>query len=296
MTSMHVTDSLPLNVNDLQTSKPEDISIVMAVYNHEATVAEALESALMQEMPYTSVIYCLNDASTDNSAKILSDYAKRHPSRIKVYTSAENQGSGKKSFFHNRPPVRGRYWCLLAGDDFWTSHQKLAKQISYLDSAPEYVGCSCNTIMKNEGTGEESLIKPDRNTWNLLDLILLKNKYSFYVHTTSIIWRNIYLDKGFFLPPSFKKKYAFGDVILMHMMLGTGGKIHNIPEVMSCYRVTGRGVWTSKSEDERVRLNYKLQNNISRAISFKYKFFICMQDYRHKFKAIKWLTPGPINE
>ena len=40
----------------------EDISIIMAIYNHENTLAEAIESALMQVMPYKSVIYCLNDA------------------------------------------------------------------------------------------------------------------------------------------------------------------------------------------------------------------------------------------
>ncbi len=279
-------------MTNINATEPEDISIVMAVYNHEDTLAEAIESALMQEMPHTSVIYCLNDASTDKSADILSDYANKYPDRIKVYTSAENQGSGKKSFLHNRPPARGRYWCLLAGDDFWTSSDKLAKQISYLDGAPDYVGCSCNTVMKNEVTGEESLIKPDRNTWNLLDLVLLKNRYAFYVHTGSIVWRNIYLNEGFFLPPSFKKDYAFGDVVLMHMMLGRGGKVQNIPEVMSCYRVTGRGIWTSKSAEEQTKLNDRLKESLSRSIPFKYRFFIAMQ----KYKLINRLIPGPVNE
>ncbi|MGB5157413.1 MAG: hypothetical protein WBN77_08240 [Desulfobacterales bacterium] len=56
-----MVNSLGENIRGLKGNKPEDISIVMAVYNHENTVAEALESALMQEMPYRSVIYCLND-------------------------------------------------------------------------------------------------------------------------------------------------------------------------------------------------------------------------------------------
>jgi len=146
----------------------EDISIVMAVYNHEATVAEALESALMQEMPYKSMIYCLDDASTDRSGEILSDYAKKYPDRIKVYTSPQNLGSGKKSFLFHQPPVKGKYWCLLAGDDFWTRPDKLAKQITFLNTHPGFVGCSCNTIMKNENTGEESIIEPSRNTFNLI--------------------------------------------------------------------------------------------------------------------------------
>lgn len=296
MTKTHEIETFTPNDQTAHLAEPEDISIVMPVYNHEATLAEALESALMQEMPYTSVIYCLNDASTDRSGEILSDYAKKYPGRIKVFTSLVNQGSGKKSMLHHQPPVRGRYWCLLAGDDFWTSRNKLAKQIAFLDSHPDYAGCSCNTVMKNEITGEESIIKPDRNVWNLLDLILLKHKYAFYVHTTSIIWRNIYLRQGFFLPPSFKKKYAFGDVVLMHMMLGKGGKVQNIPEVMSCYRVTGRGVWTSKTAEEQAEINDKLTKNISRSIPFKYKIFIFLQRQQGRSNIVKHLVLGPVNE
>tara|TARA_R110002094_G_scaffold41564_6_gene53968 strand:+ start:14001 stop:14858 length:858 start_codon:yes stop_codon:yes gene_type:complete len=258
---------------------PEDISIVMAVYNHEATVAEALESALMQEMPYSSVIYCLNDASTDRSGEILSNYASKYPDRIKVYTSPKNLGSGKQSFLYHQPPANGRYWCLLAGDDFWTSPDKLAKQIVFLDANPEFTGVSCDTIVKNEITGKNSFIKPSKNEFNLFDLILLKHKYLFYVHTTSIIWRNIYINKGFFLPPAFKNKFARGDVILMHMMLGKGGKVKNIPEVMSCYRMTGKGVWTSKTEEEQKNLNNDLQINLNRAISIRIKIYVFIHKY-----------------
>tara|TARA_B110000971_G_scaffold130497_1_gene133428 strand:+ start:375 stop:1181 length:807 start_codon:yes stop_codon:yes gene_type:complete len=268
----------------------------MAVYNHETTVAEALDSALMQKMPYRSVIYCLNDASTDRSGEILGEYAKRYPGRVKVYTSPTNFGSGKQSFLYHRPPANGRYWCLLAGDDFWTSPDKLAKQITFLDANPEFTGASCDTLVKNEVTGEESFIKPCRNEFNLLDLILLKHKYAFYVHTTSIIWRNIYIHKGFFLPPAFKKKYARGDVMLMHMMLGKGGKVKNIPEVMSCYRMTGRGVWTSKSEEEQKKLNDGLVRNSNQSVSIRIRIYLFLQPYRSKYKVFNAFIPGPINE
>lgn len=291
----------PLNIVSfgsyaVEKTEIEDISIVMAIYNHEATLATALDSALMQEMPYKSVIYCLDDASTDKSAEILIDYAHRYPNQIKVYTSISNQGSGKKSFYHNAPPVRGRYWCLLAGDDYWISKDKLAKQVAFLDHNPDYVGCSCNSLMKNETTGEDSIIKPDCNSWNLFDLILLSHSYAFYVHTTSIVWRNIYLKQGFFLPPSFKKEYASGDVVLAHMMLGKGGKVQNIPEMMSCYRVTGRGVWTSKSTDEQAEANSRLHEKLWRAIPLHFKFYIFLQKLRQYSMTIKKIIPGPINE
>lgn len=296
MTNTHEAAVFSVIDQSFQLTESEDISIVMAVYNHEDTVAEAIESVLMQEMPYTSVIYCLNDASTDNSAQILNDYARRYPDRIKIYTSPSNLGSGKKSFLFHRPPVKGKYWCLLAGDDYWTTHAKLAKQINFLEKHPDFVGCSCDTLVKNEVTGEKSFIKPARNTWNLFDLLLLKHKYAFYVHTSSIIWRNIYIDKDTFLPPLFKKKYAFGDVVLAHMMLGRGEKMRNIPELMSCYRVTGRGVWTSKSEEEQIEINKIVGKNVIRSIPIKYKFYIYLQGLRRYSILIKKMIPGPVNE
>ena len=294
MTNADGTNSISLNQQTAHIVEPEDISIVMAVYNHEYTVAEAIESALMQEMPYRSVIYCLNDASTDKSAEILSAYEEKYPDRIKVYTSPKNLGSGKKSFLYHRPPVKGRYWCLLAGDDYWTSRDKLAQQIAFLDAHHDYAGCSCNTLARNEMTGEERIIAPARNTWNLLDLLL--RTCPLYVHTSSVVWRNIYLDQGFFLPPAFKKKFARGDVVLMHAMLSKGGKVQNIPEVMACYRVTGRGVWSSLSAKDQVE-SYKnlVPKMIRQATPIKYKIFVSMQNLRRHSRILRNLIPGPVN-
>ncbi|MBK9162188.1 MAG: glycosyltransferase family 2 protein [Nitrosomonadales bacterium] len=285
-----------LKSHNRSEGRPEDISIVMPVYNHEATLAEAIESALMQEMPYASVIYCFNDLSSDGSAAILADYAERYPDKIRVYTNPRNLGSGKASYLHHRPPIRGRYWCLLAGDDYWTTREKLAKQIGFLDSHPDYVGCSCDSILMNEMTGERGVIKPSRDEWNLLDLLLLKHKYAFYVHTTSLVWRNIYLDQGFFLPPAFQKKEALGDVVLMHAMLSRGGKVRNIPELMSCYRMTGRGIWTRRSAQEQADMNARLPEIINRFIPLKYKLLFYLQKCCNKSRILRQCIPGPINE
>lgn len=295
MNDPYAKNSTPANKPSTQKAEREDISIVMAVYNHESTVAEAIESVLMQEGPYRYVIYCLDDASTDKSARILSGYKEKYPDRIKVYTSPRNLGSGKKSFLYHRPPVKGRYWCLLAGDDYWTHRDKLAKQIAFLDEHPDYAGCSCNTILRNEVTGEERIIQPARNTWNLLDLLL--RTCPLYVHTSSIVWRNIFLKRGSFLPPAFKKEYVHGDFALMHTMLSKGGRVQNIPEVMSCYRVTGRGVWSSKSAEEQAESNKNLvPKMIEKAMPLRYKIYISMQEMRQRSTMIRNLVPGPVNE
>lgn len=220
----------------------EHLSVVTPVYNHEATIADTLDSILMQKTSRRFHIYCLNDASTDSSGAILAEYQARYPEKISIFTSSENQGSGKKSIVHNRPPIRGRYWTLLAGDDYWVPSDKIEKQISTLDETPSAQGCCSHTVVRFEKTGEESIIQPGQQRFKLMDLALGRNP--FYAHTSSIIWRNTFAKDGFFLPSSFMKADITGDTVLLHMCLVKGGEIINYPEVTSCYRVTGRGVWS----------------------------------------------------
>lgn len=276
--------------------EPEDISIVMAVYNHERTLAAALDSALRQEMPYRSKIYCFNDASTDNSAAILQEYAERFPGRIQIFTSPVNQGSGKKSYLFHRPHIQGRYWCFLEGDDYWLSTNKLAKQLEFLEKHSDYVGCSCTAVLFNEITLQDKLIKPSVSNWNLLDLIYNPNKHRLYVHTASIVWRNIYLaERNFFLPREFEKPYATGDVMLAHMMLARGGLMHNIDQAMSCYRYTGDGVWSALSYEQQVALNKRVAAGVERSLPVRYRLLRSLQPIRNSWPLLQKVIPGAIN-
>ena len=253
---------------NVQIREIEEISIITTVYNHGDTIRDALDSILMQHTSRLFHVYCLNDASTDNSGAILEEYQKRHPDKITVFTNKINQGTGKKSILKNKPPVRGKYWTLLDGDDFWTASDKIEKQISILEKNPKSQGCSSHTVVRNEQTGEKSIIKPSFDRWNLMDLALGVN--GLYVHPSSIIWRNTFLKKGNFFPRAFIQTEQKGDWLLLHMSLASGGCIVNYPEVTSCYRVTGRGVWTMLSGQEQDALNKNMRKFILAWLPLKY--------------------------
>ena len=58
-----------------------DVSVLMTVYNGEATVAQALESLLQQSGPeYSYEIVVVDDGSMDKTPSILSHYSARHSS------------------------------------------------------------------------------------------------------------------------------------------------------------------------------------------------------------------------
>lgn len=256
-----------------------DISIVMSIYNHEDTISEAIESVLAQQGDLTIKLYCLNDASTDDSAEVIERYRQKYPNIINVFTSKVNLGSGKKQFYSHRPPVESKYWCFLAGDDYFLDNNKLIKQFSYLQSNLDTVGCSCNTLLKNELDQTESIIKPSVNDWNIFDIYCQSKPPSLYVHTSSILWRNNQLKHGFFLPPAFEKEGVRGDVMLGLLMIEEGGSMHNMPETMSCYRYTGTGVWSSLSKEQQKSFNTNVYENTKKLFRLRTR----LRFYFHSF-------------
>lgn len=66
------------------------VSIIIPVYNVECYLSECLNSILQQNFHDYEII-CINDASTDNSNKILLDYAEKY-NHIKIVTHSDNKG------------------------------------------------------------------------------------------------------------------------------------------------------------------------------------------------------------
>ena len=89
------------------------LSVIIAVYNAEPYLAEALDSLLVQDFRDMELL-CVNDGSTDKSRKILADYAARD-SCIHILDQ-ENRGS---SAARNTGTLaaRGKYLFYMDSDD-----------------------------------------------------------------------------------------------------------------------------------------------------------------------------------
>lgn len=63
------------------------------VYNHEPYLRDCLEGFVMQQtnFPFKAVVH--DDASTDNSAAIIREYAEKYPHIIEPIYETENQYS-----------------------------------------------------------------------------------------------------------------------------------------------------------------------------------------------------------
>ena len=111
-------------MEDLMNSK---ISVIIPVYNVETYLRECLNSVINQS--YTNLeIICINDGSTDNSLKILEEYAKKD--KRFVIINQENQGQGIARNLGIKAS-RGNYIFFLDSDDYILSGtlEKLHKKI-----------------------------------------------------------------------------------------------------------------------------------------------------------------------
>ena len=90
------------------------VSILVPVYNVEKYITQCLESILQQTLKEIEII-CVDDGSTDLSAKILDDYASKD-NRIKVLHK-ENTGYGD-SMNRALEIAQGEYIGIIESDDF----------------------------------------------------------------------------------------------------------------------------------------------------------------------------------
>ena len=108
------------------------VSVVMTTYNHEAYLAEAVESVLAQRTTFAVEILIGEDCSTDSTLSIARRYEAEYPDRVRVITSAENVG-WRKNYRRTIAAARGRYVALLDGDDVFIDDDKLQQQVDMLE-------------------------------------------------------------------------------------------------------------------------------------------------------------------
>lgn len=101
------------------------ISIIMAAYNAENTIKQAIESVLNQT--YTNFeLLVVDDASKDKTVEIVKRFSK-HDDRVKLILNEQNKGISYTRK-HALDIANGTWIAILDSDDKW-EEDKLEKQI-----------------------------------------------------------------------------------------------------------------------------------------------------------------------
>ncbi len=140
------------------------VSVILPAYNHEAFVAEAIESVLNQTYQNIELIVA-DDASIDDTAKIMQQYSEHFADE---YYFQENVGR-REQFLKLK--TTGKYIALASSDDFWEP-EKLALQVDYMEKHAEVAACFCwcRYIDENKNELEEMrFIQKNRNRYEWMN-------------------------------------------------------------------------------------------------------------------------------
>lgn len=250
---LHEVQREEWGIDELRTSKGLRLVVLMPTYNKEDTLARAIESVLMQKADFPYKLIILDDGSTDASRTIAEQYRAIHPEKIGI---VRNQKNVKllRSIYYGYTLLKGvDYFCVLDADDEYTSDQKLAKAVSYLDTHPLCSMYLTNILLRK---GDETYPIYQGNEATLdFDYKDRKRGWTPFIQTSGVVYRNIYFkdgcnqayDKIF----TYKTPEVFRADGFRHEWYLKGGKAHFENRIESVYNLTDSGIWAGQTEPEQ---------------------------------------------
>lgn len=237
------------------------VSIHCMAFNHEKFIEDAIHGFLIQETSFPFEVLIHDDASTDETTKIIKKYVDKYPNLIKpIYQTENTYSKGYKSGFFNFMRVKGKYIALCEGDDFWFDAKKLQMQFDFLEKNQSFVMCGHDVTQ----------IEPDGKIIKKSELELSKNQsYSknrialgFNLPSKSAMWRSRL--------PCIGSKMPFGDTFLFGYY-GNFGKAYNFKKIMGVYRIHQGGVWSGLNRTEQLTSSFEILNEIPKYALPSYK-------------------------
>lgn len=131
------------------------VSVVVATYNQEGYIKQAIESIVMQKVNFEYEVLIGEDCSTDRTREVLESLRPSLPENFRFYFREKNMGGkGSNNFKDLYSRAVGKYIIVLEGDDYWLYDLKLQKQVDFLESHLEYMAVGHDVIVVDKNGNE----------------------------------------------------------------------------------------------------------------------------------------------
>ncbi|MCC7476317.1 MAG: glycosyltransferase [Pirellulales bacterium] len=253
------------------------VSICIPTYNHEAFIAQAVESVLSQRTDFDFEVLIGEDCSTDRTREIVVELARRHPEKIRLRLAETNQGGGR-NVVDLLGQCRGPYVTILEGDDYWIASHKLQRQVDALEARPDWAMCFHPAWCEYDDGRPTHLFPEDlaaKDEYTIYDLFVRD-----FMATASVMFRNRLFEK---LPEWFSDVIV-GDWVI-HLLNADHGNIGYLPEPMSAYRVHEGGIFSKKSTEYKIVTILKMLTKIDHHFRGKYT----QEIDENRLQTVRWL-------
>lgn len=216
------------------------ISIIMAAYNTEKTIEQAINSVLSQT--YTNFeLLVVNDCSTDRTAELVKSIAAKD-SRVRLISNVKNSGVSYTRK-HGLEEAKGSWIAILDSDDAWAP-KKLEKQIDLQRRTNADLLFTGSAFMDSDGQPIDwYLHAPKEVTYRQL---LKQNVLS---NSSALVRKELYA-----------KYYAIGDGMhedfaIWLSILKEGKKAYGVDEPLLIYRIAKSSKSGNKVKAARMNWN-----------------------------------------
>jgi glycosyltransferase involved in cell wall biosynthesis len=224
------------------------VSVMLVTFNHERYIAQALDSVLAQARDFSIEINVIDDASTDRTQDIVRDYRRRFPDIVRCCFGPVNVGhiATQLNTYRGFQSLRGEYFAMLEGDDYWTDTHKLRKQVEFLDAHPEHVACGHDTlkVYDDDSRPPQHLFPVREHCRERASVVDMINMNTIF-HFNSVVYRNVF---GTHPPLCLSDPYSCE--VTIQMVYACFGDFHYLRGYMSNYRVHGAGVFSRRSVED----------------------------------------------
>ena len=221
------------------------ISVIMAAYNAEQTVEEAIRSVLRQTYSELELLV-IDDGSTDGTLAVVQTIAKTDQ-RVRLIQNPHNMGVSA-SRKRGLKEAAGEWIAILDSDDAWEP-DKLEKQITLQEKTGAELLFTGSAFMSSDGKRLDYILQvPEKISYRQL---LKQNLIS---NSSALVRRSLY-----------RQFYTSGD--MMHedfatwlKILRTGREAYSVNEPLLIYRLAKSS--KSGNKIKSAKMNWNTYRNV----------------------------------
>ena len=252
------------------------VAIHCLVYNHEPYLRDCLNGFVSQQTDFPFVAIVHDDASTDNSATVIREYAEKYPDIIKPIYEKENQwrkpdGSLMRIMNNAIDATGAKYIAICEGDDYWTDPYKLQKQIDILEADESLMACVTNSCKVDQNGNlieqkKENVVQG--NIQGKYDIYDFFKEPQHQYPTATVVYRIRNIDE-------IRKKFRhtenpfLGDWTLW-IILHSYGAFYYLDEVTAAYRVNPTSLTHTVNRVARAKASKEICNHVADVLPERY--------------------------
>lgn len=222
------------STHPVDSTSPPKVTVLMAVFNGEKYLREAVDSVLAQSFTDFEFLV-VNDGSTDQSSAILASYASE---RLRVIENSSNQGLAA-SLNIGLEQARGTYVARMDADDI-CHEERLGRQVTYMDSHPETVILGTNMTLFG-GAEQSEYWRPESDRFVKAHMLFA----SPFAHPTVMLRTSFLRQNNLSYDPSLKCAQDYD--LWQRMLAIPGARSANLSDALIRYRQHDKSITETES-------------------------------------------------